>query len=65
MSDEKTRTFTLEEIEEAEELESGYCLACGAMRAQCEPDARRYPCEECGKRAVYGAQELVIMGRVV
>jgi hypothetical protein len=61
----EARTFTLEEIEEAKELQCGYCLSCGAMRGNCEPDARRYPCEECGKRAVYGAEELILMGRVV
>jgi hypothetical protein len=40
------RTFTLAEIEEAEESQSGFCLACGATRDMCEPDAEKYPCEE-------------------
>jgi hypothetical protein len=26
----------------------------------CEPDARRYKCEHCGKRAVYGADEILL-----
>ena len=43
--------------------DTGLCLACGAERDCCEPDARRYPCEACGERRVYGTQELVIMGR--
>ena len=38
----------------------GFCLACGAEQDGCEPDARRYPCETCGKRAVYGAEELLM-----
>jgi len=58
------RTFTLEEIEEASEAMSGFCIECGAERGCCEPDAREYPCEECGANAVYGAEELVMMGLV-
>jgi hypothetical protein len=38
----------------------GFCLACGAERYQVEPDARNYPCEECGKRKVFGAQEILL-----
>lgn len=56
--------FTIEDIIEMEDMMWGGCLNCGAIRECCEPDARRYPCEECGKKAVYGAQELVLMGRV-
>ena len=37
----------------------GICIACGEDADGCEPDARRYLCECCGKRAVYGAQELL------
>ncbi len=57
-------TFTLEDIEQAESDMSGFCVKCGAERPNTEPDARKYPCEDCGKRAVYGAQELVLMGLV-
>ncbi len=39
----------------------GLCLACGCENEGCEPDARRYQCEACGERQVYGAEELVIM----
>ena len=39
---------------------SGFCLACGADAYGVEPDARRYKCEECGKKAVYGAEECLI-----
>lgn len=38
----------------------GFCLACGAENYGVEPDARKYECEECGKRAVYGAEEILI-----
>lgn len=39
---------------------AGFCVVCGAERDGCEPDARKYLCLDCGKRSVYGAQELVI-----
>lgn len=58
------KRFTLEEIRDADESMAGYCLACGAWRDSCEPDARKYSCEECGLNQCYGAQELVMMGRV-
>ena len=38
----------------------GICVACGADREGCEPDARNYECYECGKRAVFGAEELLL-----
>ena len=38
---------------------TGICVKCGADQQDCEPDARRYKCESCGERAVYGAQELL------
>ena len=42
----------------------GYCLVCGSERSQTEPDARRYPCEDCGRSTVYGAQELLMDGHI-
>ncbi len=39
----------------------GLCLACGEEQDGCEPDARRYKCESCGERKVYGAEELLMM----
>jgi predicted RNA-binding Zn-ribbon protein involved in translation (DUF1610 family) len=40
----------------------GFCIACGAEVDGVEPDACQYECEACGKHAVYGAEELLIMG---
>ena len=37
----------------------GFCVACGLEHGGCEPDARKYPCESCGERAVYGAEALM------
>ena len=39
----------------------GFCLACGDEAYGVEPDARRYVCEACGAKAVYGAEECLIM----
>ena len=38
----------------------GFCVACGADAEGVEPDARRYKCEVCGEKAVYGAEELAM-----
>jgi hypothetical protein len=42
----------------------GFCLACGAEAYGVEPDARNYKCEACQERQVFGAEELIIMGKV-
>jgi hypothetical protein len=39
----------------------GFCLACGEESYGVEPDARRYECESCGERKVYGAEEILLM----
>jgi hypothetical protein len=41
----------------------GFCLACGQDADGCEPDARYYECESCGERAVFGAEEVLMMGK--
>jgi hypothetical protein len=58
-------TITIEQFEELLDSDTGICLKCGAERGMCEPDARRYPCDECGARQVYGVEELLQMGHVV
>ena len=40
----------------------GFCVACGYEQDGCEPDARKYTCEDCGSKTVYGAEELIMMG---
>lgn len=42
----------------------GLCIACGEERECTEPDACGYPCPACGARKVYGAQELLLRGRI-
>ena len=38
----------------------GFCIYCGEDADGCEPDARQYECECCGRRGVYGADELLM-----
>lgn len=54
----------LMEIIQADDNE-GFCLACGAVNSGCEPDMRRGTCEICGENRVFGAEELLIMGRYI
>ena len=49
---------------ELDDAGDGWCLACGAVNMGVEPDARRYVCDCCGARKVYGAAELALMGLV-
>lgn len=43
---------------------NGICVACGNVQEGCEPDAREYECEECGKPKVYGVEEAILQGLV-
>lgn len=44
---------------------NGICLACSDITyGEVEPDARRYQCATCGKKHVYGIEELLLMGRI-
>jgi len=54
---------SIDQVMEAVEADDnlGFCLACGAEAYGVEPDARKYECEECGERRVYGAEELLMM----
>lgn len=43
------------------ELENpGFCTDCGAEYDDCEPDTARRKCDECGEKAVFGAEEIMI-----
>lgn len=47
------------------ETGTGWCLACGQEVDGVEPDARRYVCECCGQKTVYGMEELLQMNLLV
>lgn len=55
---------SMDEVLEASETYSGFCLACGEENTGIEPDARKYHCQCCGAPKVYGADELILMGLV-
>lgn len=40
---------------------TGYCIACGAEAEMCEPDVARRRCQSCDERAVYGAEQLLLL----
>ena len=48
----------IDAIEEDDSL--GFCSACGEEAFGVEPDAYGYTCEDCGARAVYGADVFLI-----
>lgn len=54
----------LEQILEAVSADEyrGFCLTCGADADGIEPDARKYQCRACGQFALYGAEEILMMG---
>lgn len=56
--------LTEEEFYYARDEYMGKCLKCGADAYGVEPDARKYKCEVCNTRAVYGIEELFIMGKI-
>lgn len=66
MPKDKSRpNITLAQYQRLVEHMAGVCEACGSERSGCEPDARRYTCESCGERQVYGPHEFMMSGRVV
>jgi hypothetical protein len=62
----ETKGFELTETEfqNADNESQGYCIECGDEAYGVEPDARKYECESCEKHGVFGASELLMMGRI-
>jgi predicted RNA-binding Zn-ribbon protein involved in translation (DUF1610 family) len=56
------KDVTLARVMEAVEADDnvGFCISCGEEAFYVEPDARKYECESCGEKKVYGASELLI-----
>jgi hypothetical protein len=42
----------------------GFCTKCHCEHYGIEPDAIKYHCEDCNNNAVYGIEELLVMGQV-
>lgn len=57
---------SMEEFRDHSNSMDGICLACGEWsEGGCEPDARGYPCDSCGEDRVMGAEDAMILGRVL
>ena len=54
------KKFSMEQLEDARNENTGFCLACGAEVCGVEPDARKYKCEGCQMDLVYGAEEIAM-----
>lgn len=54
--------ITVDQILAAVEADQciGFCVACGEEHFGVEPDARNYPCDACGMRKVFGAEDLLL-----
>lgn len=60
--DSNTITMPEEEYIELTDENMGICRECGETQSGVEPDAEEYTCEACGEQAVYGAEQLLLMG---
>jgi hypothetical protein len=57
--------LSISEFQAACNAYDGFCLTCGEVtNSGVEPDARRYECESCGNRTVYGMEETLLMGAI-
>lgn len=63
MNEKRKVMFSADALPEMLMNDAGGCIECGAIADTVEPDARAYRCEACGAYAVYGAEELLLMGR--
>lgn len=61
---EKVFSITESQYANMDENYGGYCTSCGEEAYGLEPDACKCVCESCGQPAVYGVEELLIMGLV-
>lgn len=54
-----------DDFEAAAESYEGFCTTCNEVtNSGVEPDARRYECESCGNRTVYGMAEALMNGSI-
>lgn len=42
--------------------DDGICIACGEDAMGVEPDAEQVQCQLCGELAVYGGEQLLLLG---
>lgn len=58
------RTITIAKYRSMSRNMTGLCMRCSKLQHNTEPDARRYPCDKCHKRTVYGPDSLLEIGMV-
>lgn len=59
------RVFTVKQLEHADRLQLGFCLACGKQtNHHVEADAKDYLCDFCGHDGVWGAGAIAIAGLI-
>jgi hypothetical protein len=58
-------TMTEAKYARMSEDSEGLCVLCGETASCVEPDARGYACEACEEPGVYGAEECLLLGRIV
>lgn len=56
--------LTIDQYDALREEYAGYCLHCGEQAYGVEPDACSYECDLCGSHAVYGIEELMMLGHL-
>ena len=64
-SDEEIRTWVRDNADDLVEAVgahdlTGFCVVCGEETSPVEPDAKGHECPDCGAKAVYGAEELLL-----
>ena len=57
-------TMTGEEYRFGQEDYQGLCIVCGEEHYGVEPDAERYGCTSCKEHAVFGIEQLLLIGRL-
>ena len=60
------RCFQMDEdvFTELSNNDGGICTDCGETASNVESDARKYRCAACGAHRVYGAELLLVAGRI-
>ena len=60
----KPVSVTINQVKYGEAANLGICTSCGEEQDGCEPDARNYTCDMCGKKSVYGYPQAVLEQKV-
>lgn len=60
------KIITEEEYHEHCDSDDGFCTECNEFTrfGLTEPDAREYPCEQCGTNSVLGTEEALMEGAI-